>query len=1062
MAIHFAGTELKRFRIGLIPRMALVVILFIPLVYGALYLWAFWDPMSHMGELPVALVNEDQSARADDGTTVAAGDEVVDKLVDRGDLGWHETSAAEAERGVKNGTYYFSVTIPDGFSRSIATASGDGTAQAAQIQVDYDDSNSYLATEFGSNAMKQIRTATAETISEQAADTMIVGVNKLSDGVREASTGSRQLAAGASQTASGARTLSFGLQQLADGTAKLTDSTGQLTDGADTLAAGTAQGSAGAQQLADGARQVAGGAATAHEKAGELAAGAAQVSSGTGSASAASGTLADGAQQVADGTQAAHDGAQQIAEGAQQLADGTGDAKTASAQIAAGAKALQAGTDQALAGAQALSSGSAQVSAGISGQTGSLNAALRQMNEGVEQLPGQMTALATGVSQLTDGAHALVGALTTPRQGQSASLADGAAQAATGAAELRDGLSQADSTLKSTAAGVDADQEAALGALVAQYGSLSLQQVTGNAPLMGQIQATDPSLAALVQATAGTSPTMTLADFVQFGLPTAQAYARVVTTADQDGNGTSDWDALTAGAASLADANATISAGIGSASDSADKDPATVVSGAKAVAGGLDELEQNTGSPTDGELVTSAQQLAAGVATLEQLTDANGPDTITDPTTGQQTPNLAKGAQQVADGAATLAGQHGLAALSSGAQTLADGTGQLSAGATQLDSGASTLASGASTLASQSGTLASGAQQVAGGSRQLSGGLATLTSGSDLVSAGAGTLAGDAGLAQLDSGASQVSTGASTLASGSTQLAAGAQTLASGTHQLADGAGDLNSGASDASSGSGTLADGTDKVADGAKTLASKVSEGASQAPSYDTDQRSALAKFVSAPIVLDEAHVHAAAGFGEGFAPFFFALATFVGAIITWLILRPLPTRTLASNVSGFRSVLAGYLPSTLIALGQVVIMMTVLYYGVGLHPDNIAGTALFTLLVAMTFLAFQQMLIILFGSAIGRVIALVLLMFQLSSSGGTYPVETTPRFFQAIQPYMPATYVVNGLRQLITGGVETRLWIALLYLGALLVASLAISSVAAARQKVWTPARLWPEITV
>jgi putative membrane protein len=202
--------------------------------------------------------------------------------------------------------------------------------------------------------------------------------------------------------------------------------------------------------------------------------------------------------------------------------------------------------------------------------------------------------------------------------------------------------------------------------------------------------------------------------------------------------------------------------------------------------------------------------------------------------------------------------------------------------------------------------------------------------------------------------------------------------------------------------------------------------------------------------------------GFGEGFAPFFIALATFVGALITWLILRPLPSRPMAVGASGLRTVLNGFVPASVLGLGQVIIMLAVLVWGIGVRPTHPIAMALFVLLTTFAFLTFQQMLIIVFGSAPGRVVALVLLMFQLSSSGGTYPVETTPKFFWWIHPYMPASYVVDGLRPLIGGGVDGRFWVALVFMSGLFLISLLISAIAAQAQRVWTVGRLHPEITI
>src|SRR6478735_5829126 len=117
-----SGTELRRFGRGRLPRLAVAAMLLVPLLYGALYLWAFWSPTSHLDRLPVALVNSDGGAARPDGTRLTAGDDVVTEL--RGDhaLDWHLTDPEDASAGVADGDYYFAVTIPDDFSSSLASA----------------------------------------------------------------------------------------------------------------------------------------------------------------------------------------------------------------------------------------------------------------------------------------------------------------------------------------------------------------------------------------------------------------------------------------------------------------------------------------------------------------------------------------------------------------------------------------------------------------------------------------------------------------------------------------------------------------------------------------------------------------------------------------------------------------------------------------------------------------------------------------------------------------------------------------------------------------------------
>ncbi|GAB2552689.1 YhgE/Pip family protein [Leucobacter ruminantium] len=743
MSLFTRSTELKRFREGALPKIALVVLLVIPLIYGALYLWAFWAPTDNLNKLPVAIVNLDEPAEKPDGTMLAAGDDVVEQLQEGEDLAWRPLGADAAARAVGDGDVYFSVTIPRDFSSTLAGLQDD--PKAGEIEVVYNDNNSFLASTLGKQAMVQLRDAVAETATQTAAEQVLVGVEKLSDGTRTA--------------AKAAGTLETGTSAVADGSEKLTAGLGELADGTSQLAAQAP-------------------------------------------------ALVEGTGRLASGADRARDGSAQLAEGSGRLSDG----------------------------ATQLSSGAAQLDAKLGeAQTGST-----RLREGMDRLAAQAPTLAGGVQSALTGSQQLAG---------------GVASAQSGAASLSGALGQ-------------------------------------------------------VAALAGENPDMTLAQL-------------------------------------------------------------------------------------DAALAQQGASLAG----------------------------LAGGAQQLSDGLTTA---------SSGAQTLSDGLSRLNDGLAGLPAQAAEAQSGAANL--EQGLAA------------LKGGSATLASKSGELAGGAQTLSSKTG--ELAAGAQQLSDGANELASKTPALAAGAQKLDAGAQQ--------------ASERSGELAAGAGKVSEGSSTFASKLADGAAEAPSFERGQTAKISETMAAPVQLAEHTENEVQGFGEGFAPFFIALASFVGALITWLILRPLPHRPLASNVSGFRTVLTGFWPAALIGVGQVAIMMAVLVFGIGMRPAHWMGMAAFMLLVTLAFLALQQMFIALLGTATGRVVSLVLLMLMLSSSGGTYPVETTPAFFQALHPFMPASYVVEGLRQLIGGGIDARFWGALLVMAGVLVGSLAISAVAARRQKVWTVKRLHPSLAI
>ncbi|OIJ97140.1 hypothetical protein BIV24_07415 [Streptomyces colonosanans] len=111
--------------------------------------------------------------------------------------------------------------------------------------------------------------------------------------------------------------------------------------------------------------------------------------------------------------------------------------------------------------------------------------------------------------------------------------------------------------------------------------------------------------------------------------------------------------------------------------------------------------------------------------------------------------------------------------------------------------------------------------------------------------------------------------------------------------------------------------------------------------------------------------------------------------------------------------------------------------------------------------FAALVQWLNARFGAA-GRILVLALLMLQLTSAGGTYPVQTSPGFFNAIHPYLPMSYVVEALRRLITGGGLGPVWQACAVLAAFTVGALALTAFPARRKQVWTLDRLHPELSL
>lgn len=294
------------------------------------------------------------------------------------------------------------------------------------------------------------------------------------------------------------------------------------------------------------------------------------------------------------------------------------------------------------------------------------------------------------------------------------------------------------------------------------------------------------------------------------------------------------------------------------------------------------------------------------------------------------------------------------------------------------------------------------------------------------------------------------------------QVGSKGQDLTGKLTQLRDGARQVADGNAQLASGIATLDDGAHQLASGATELATKLSDGAKQVPDWTTQQKDAVADTIGGPVQLETAHENAAPNFGTGMAPFFLTLALFFGALVLWMILRPLQSRAVAAEVLPIRVAMSSYLPAAVIAVCQATILYCVVRFGLGMHVVHPVSTLIFMMLISLAFVAATQAINALVGPAIGRVLIMALLMLQLVSAGGMYPVETTSKPFQVLHKFDPMTYGVNGLRQLILGGVDYRLWQAITVLAGIWIGAVVVSCLSARRDQLWNLQRLIPAIKI
>lgn len=285
--------------------------------------------------------------------------------------------------------------------------------------------------------------------------------------------------------------------------------------------------------------------------------------------------------------------------------------------------------------------------------------------------------------------------------------------------------------------------------------------------------------------------------------------------------------------------------------------------------------------------------------------------------------------------------------------------------------------------------------------------------------------------------------------------------LTTGAHQVTNGAMQVSTALGPLQTGSSTLQTGADQTHSGATDIANVIDGALDKVPDTSPQQTAKAADVLGSPVGISMDNLNPAGVYGRGFAPFFFPIAVWVVGLLAYLFFRPVNLRALAGRVSALTVAAAGWLPvATITAVGGLI-LFGVVEAGLGLKPDHPLLVAGLLVLAAGAFVAIDHFLRISFG-VIGEALSLVLLIVQLTSCGGLYPIETTPAPFRAIHPAIPMTYLVDGLRVAISGGLSGHLIRDVLVLAGFLVAFVSGTAVLIRRQRVWTVSRLHPQIEV
>lgn len=326
----------------------------------------------------------------------------------------------------------------------------------------------------------------------------------------------------------------------------------------------------------------------------------------------------------------------------------------------------------------------------------------------------------------------------------------------------------------------------------------------------------------------------------------------------------------------------------------------------------------------------------------------------------------------------------------------------------------SKLVPGSEQLAYESGKLAAGTNTLTQGSGELQDGLNIASS--KVNELGQGTAKLEQGTKTLSGGMELLYNNLCLLNEGQGKLSSGSLALKNGLNQSTSGLTAINNGLSGINNGQKQLGSGLTKLKSGADRLASNLKGAAKQASSESNGTLTDKTSLITNPINLEDNSIHKVSRYGVGFAPYFIPLSLWVGAIMIFFVVEANNKFQFSGKHMGLKYGLSKYCTVAAISAIQAIITSFVIRNVLHLSVTNSLSFYLFNILMSLVFVAIIQFLVNSFGIA-GRFIALVLLMLQLTSAGGTFPIELVPRFFQVLNPLLPMSYGVNGLRMIITG---------------------------------------------
>lgn len=325
-------------------------------------------------------------------------------------------------------------------------------------------------------------------------------------------------------------------------------------------------------------------------------------------------------------------------------------------------------------------------------------------------------------------------------------------------------------------------------------------------------------------------------------------------------------------------------------------------------------------------------------------------------------------------------------------------------------------------------SLASNHEKLIAGAKGLKASGTGITTGANKLYAGTQSLvSGTSNLGKITNGIQSLKTALTQVKQGTTSLNNGIENLQNGTTKLSEGSGSLETGLEKLSSssstvdnaietlneGSKTAYDGSNQLVEGVQTFKTSIDEGL-QDTKEQLKSLNGIEEFGENPVEFKTEEYGKVDSYGIAFTPLFLCIGLWVGALMAYVVLYyDHDERFGIFGMNAKNKVLQNLV---YLGLGAIEGLITgwLLKVGLGYEIQNLALYYGASILIGITFMSIIQFLIRNFGD-IGKFLALIILVLQLAAAGGTFPIETIDKGFQAVSPYLPMTYSIKLLREVL-----------------------------------------------